>query len=111
MFVRDCELSLIGRSPVRSVFMEDVKSRGELLKDRTWRGEPAQDAAVKDPGSLRALTLDTEVHLGNERSTFVQGRPWVPALVCHKGPVGSIFFFTLNAGFLNVLELCSGFFL
>lgn len=62
--------------------MEDVKSRGELLKDRMWQRE--QDAAVKGPGSLRALTLDS-----SERSKFVQGRPWVPALVCHKGPVGS----------------------
>lgn len=91
MLVRDCELSLTGRCPVRSVFMEDVKSRGELLKDRMWQRE--QDAAVKGPGSLRALTLDSEVRLGSERSKFVQGRPWVPALVCRKGPVGSGFFY------------------
>lgn len=71
-------------------------------------GGGEQEAAVEAPGSPRALTMDNEVCLGDEQSRFFQGGSWVPALVYHKGPVRLISF-TLNTGFLNVLELYSGF--
>lgn len=71
-------------------------------------GGGEQEAAVEAPGSPRALSLNNEVRLDYEQSRFFQGRSWVPALVYHKGPVRLISF-TLNSGFLNVLELYSGF--
>lgn len=71
-------------------------------------GGGEQEAAVEAPGSPQALTLDNEGRMGDEQSRLFQGGSWVPALVCHKGPVRLISF-TLNTGFLNVLELCSGF--
>lgn len=95
-------------SPIRSVFVEDVKSGGEPLKDRVWQGEWEQDAVVEDTVSHGPLPLDSKVGLGDERSRFVQGRPWVPSLVCPESPVGWISFI-LSTGFLNILELCSGF--
>lgn len=67
-------------------------------------GGGEQEAAVEAPGSPRALSLDNEVCLDYEQSRFFQGRSWV----YHKGPVRLISF-TLNSGFLNVLELYSGF--